>query len=93
MHAIRVLETWLKCNCEFMHRSRIGALVKVVEGLLCGEKATLTHLGRSLRTAAYEKHNIKCVDRLLGDEHLWAQRLQTADQILEKLAPLYAERG
>ena len=75
MHAIRLLEKWFKRNCEFMHVKRARALMKVVDGLLRGESATLTELGRSLFTQAYEKHNIKCVDRLLGNEKLWSERV------------------
>ena len=75
MHAMRLLESWLKRNCDFIHCARVAAVVKVVDGLVRGEKATLTQLGRSLCTGAYEKHNIKCVDRLLGNERLWGERL------------------
>jgi hypothetical protein len=75
MHVTRVLETWIERNCSFMHAARRGALVKVVDGLLLGAKATMVELGRGLRTAALEKHNIKCADRLIGNGHLWAERL------------------
>ena len=74
MHAIRLLETWLKRNCSFIHPRRRGTVSKLIDGLVRGEKSTLTHLGRSLNTDAYEKHNIKCVDRLMGNERLWTER-------------------
>jgi hypothetical protein len=50
-------------------------LVKVVHGLLAGGRLTLTDLGRQLQTAAFAKHNIKCVDRLLGNTHLQHERV------------------
>ena len=75
MHVTRVLETWMERNCSFMHSARRQALVKVVDGLLLGAKATLAELGRGLRNDVLEKHNIKCADRLLGNRHLWAERL------------------
>ena len=50
MHAMRLLESWLKRNCDFIHCARVAAVVKVVDGLVRGEKATLTQLGRSLCT-------------------------------------------
>ena len=75
MHASRLLETWLRRNCGFMHRSRMMAVVKVVDGLLVGGRATLTELGRGIRNRVLEKHNIKCADRLLGNRRLAAERL------------------
>jgi hypothetical protein len=75
MHAIRVFETWLRRNCVFMHRARIAAVVKLVDGLLMGGRATLAELGRGVRTAVLEKHNIKCADRLVGNGHLGGERL------------------
>lgn len=74
MHRFRLLERWLERNCEFVHRSRVKALLKVVVGLIEGEKATLSQMGRNLVSGAYEKHNIKCVDRLVGNERLWGER-------------------
>ncbi len=74
MHTRTLLENFVANNCPWMHGARRGALVKVVEGLMHGGTATLTHIGRSLRTGIDEKHNIKCVDRLVGNEHLWSQR-------------------
>jgi len=75
MHAIILLETWLRDNGWFIHSGRIGAVVRIVEGPLGGGKATLTELGRNLRCQAYEKHAIKCADRLVGNRHLHAERL------------------
>lgn len=81
MHAHRVLETRLRRNCDFMHRARLLTVLKVVAGIFRGEKAMLTHIGRSLKTKAFEKHNIKCVDRLLGDAHLGSERLAVYQSI------------
>jgi len=75
VHASRLLETWLRRNCGLMHQSRIMAVVKVVDGLLVGGRATLTELGRGIRNRVLEKHNIKCADRLLGNRRLAAERL------------------
>ena len=75
MHAISLLETWLRCNCRFTHKTRAAAVVKLVGSLLGGGKATLTELGRNIRGGAFEKHRIKCADRLLGNEHLHAERI------------------
>jgi len=45
-----------------------------VRALLTGGKLSLTHLGRSLDGAAQTKHQIKAVDRLLGNRHLHGER-------------------
>ena len=51
-------------------------------GLIFG-KLTLTHLRRKLRSAAFARHSIKRVDRLLGNRHLHevpgALRLKSGD--------------
>lgn len=75
MHGVGLLHEWLVNVCAFMHVGRVGALVKAVEGLLIGGRLTLSRVGRSVRSGAFVKHNIKCVDRLLGNAHLHAERL------------------
>lgn len=74
MHGIELLHNWLGNACSFMHAARARALVKAVGGLLTGGQLTLTRIGRHLSTSAFTKHNIKCVDRLLGNRALWAER-------------------
>lgn len=75
MYALSVLETWVGRNCEFMHTSRRRAVVKVVRGLLEGGKAVLTEIGRHVVSGRYEKHGIKCADRLIGNLPLHTERL------------------
>jgi len=75
MHALSLLERWFGSNCAFVHKARVAALLRVVGGLLLGGKATLTELGRHLDPRRYEKHGIKCADRLIGNRHLHAERL------------------
>ena len=53
MHVARVFETWLGRNCMFMHLARQAALVKLVDGLMLGAKATLSELGRGLRNEVF----------------------------------------
>ena len=77
MHASTVLplvHRWLRTTCPAIHAIRRAAVGKVVEALLWGGKLTLTHLGRNLRSAAFAKHSIKRVDRLLGNRHLHRER-------------------
>jgi hypothetical protein len=75
MPEIRLLHKWLREACPSIHQARLSALVKVVHGLLTGGRLTLTALGRQLQTAAFVKHNLKGVDRLLGNVHLQHERV------------------
>jgi hypothetical protein len=75
MPGIGLLHKWLRDACPSIHKARLRALVKVVQGLLVGGRLTLTDLGRQLQTAAFVKHNIKCVDRLLGNVQLQHERV------------------
>ena len=69
MRAISLLQSWVELDAVIGHRTRVGALVRVVEALLVGSKLNLTQPGRHRRDAAYAKHHIKAVDRLLGTRH------------------------
>jgi hypothetical protein len=78
MHAspiVALLQRWLRRTCPTVHAARASAVVTVVEALVLGAKLALTHLGRNLRSAAFAKHSIKRVDRLLGNTHLQQERV------------------
>lgn len=70
MHVRQVLSRWLEQRTVVGHSMRATALVRVVQALVLGGKAALTHLGRSRAGSAHVKHHIKAVDRLLGNGHL-----------------------
>jgi hypothetical protein len=77
MHAspiVPLLRRWLRRACPAVHAARTAAVVTVVEALVLGAKLALTDLGRNLRSAAFAKHSIKRVDRLLGNRHLHRER-------------------
>lgn len=74
MHGLKLLHKRLLNARVIGHKNRLEALMKSVEGLLGGSKLVLTHLGRNLSGRAYEKHKIKCVDRLLGNGQLHGER-------------------
>lgn len=73
MH-LKVLSQWLADRLVVGHSTRAAALLRVVGALLSGGKLSLTHLGRSLSGPAHVKHQIKAVDRLLGNQHLHRER-------------------
>ena len=74
MRAIKVLHKILLKSVPSMHSQRCQALFSAVESLLLAAFLTVTALGRGLHRDAYTKHNIKCVDRLLSNPHLHAER-------------------
>lgn len=61
------------------HAARRLALLKVVVSVLQGAKLSLTHLGRRRGGDAFAKHQIKAVDRLLGNRmlHTESRRIYT----------------
>jgi len=73
MH-VRVLSQWLTDRTVVGHAARASVITRVVRALLSGGKLSLTHLGRSLTGRAHVKHQIKAVDRLLGNTHLQRER-------------------
>jgi hypothetical protein len=70
MHVKQVLSRWLEQRTVIGHALRVTALVRVLEALVLGSKATLSALGRNRAGTAGIKHHIKAVDRLLGNRHL-----------------------
>lgn len=70
MHVLKVLHKKLKQACPYIHQKRLTILVLATQALLVGQRLSLTQLGRCLRSKARVKHNIKRIDRLLGNPHL-----------------------
>jgi len=89
MHAVHFLSRWLSERAVIGHCARLSALLKVVEAALAGGALSLTQLGRRRRGAAYEKHQIKAVDRLLGNRHLHREHDRVyaalAEQVLSRI--------
>lgn len=74
MQAIRFLHRALAQALPSIHSRRLTTLMSCVSSLLQGRRLTLTALGRFMPGQAYPKHAIKRVDRLLGNQHLRAER-------------------
>jgi hypothetical protein len=68
-----LLHKFLKNSVPEMHTKRRISLVRCLLPLLWGTILTVTELGRNLRSVAKTKHNIKRVDRLLSNTHLYAE--------------------
>jgi hypothetical protein len=58
-----------------MHAVRLGTVVSVVEGIVRSGALRPATIGRSIRGSALPKHEIKRVDRLLGNPKMMGDRL------------------
>jgi hypothetical protein len=65
----------VSCCSDVVHVARLAAVVKVVEGIVNGGRLSPATIGRNLEGTARPKHGIKCVDRLLGSQHMVKDRL------------------
>lgn len=85
MHACHLLATHLRLRCPTIHATRFNALLTAVETATHHQRLTLTELGRGLRSPALVKHNIKRIDRLLGNSRLWRERLMIFQAVVHWL--------
>ena len=70
MHSVEILRQTLSQELGFLHKARLAALWRAVDALVRGGRLWLTALGRDMPGSAMEKHRIKAIDRLLGNEAL-----------------------
>ena len=75
MHVTKMLQNWLTEVLPKIHSKRREALSAVVSAAIDGGRLTVTGLGRSIRSEAKEKHNIKRADRVLSNESLHSERI------------------
>ena len=69
-----VRELVAQCS-SVMHAVRLATVVSVVEGIIRGGTLSPATIGRSLRGSTLPKHEIKRVDRLLGNPKMAGDRL------------------
>lgn len=74
MQAVQLLHKICKKSCIKIHSTRLQALFTAVSALVIVGKLSLAGLGRSLKTGAKVKNNIKRIDRLLGNRMLIEER-------------------
>ncbi|EKF9485437.1 IS4 family transposase [Vibrio cholerae] len=75
MCELNILHDSLYQFCPELHLKRLNSLMLACRALLDSKTLTLTELGRNLPCQARTKHNIKRMDRLLGNHHLHQERL------------------
>ena len=74
MHATQLLDTYLRKHCQDAHKKRMTALITATQALITGRKLSLTGLGRAICNRTRTKHNIKRMDRLIGNPALHQDR-------------------
>jgi hypothetical protein len=74
MQPMKFLFSLLRVTCQNIHKKRLECLLAASEACLKGKKLSLVALGRNLSSKAKTKHNIKRIDRLLGNKKLNKER-------------------
>ena len=87
MHALTILHRILSENFPAIHAKRLASLMAAVEATVSGCRLTLSDLGRGLSGPVAVKHNIKRIDRLLGNSMLHTE----APKLYEALIQQYLE--
>ena len=67
MHALVILHRILSTSLPAIHAKRLTSLLAAVEAVVSGSRLTLSDMGRGLLGQVAVKHNIKRIDRLLGN--------------------------
>jgi hypothetical protein len=90
VHGVALLHKHLKIGAPQVHKTRLAALLDAVAALTKGRRAALVALGRHIKSHALIKHNIKKVDRLLGNQHLHVERVLLYRALAKLLVAQYS---
>ena len=74
MHAIKLLHTHLRFACPSIHQYRLNALMDATRTLSDDQHLSITGIGRGIDNHTSAKHNIKRIDRLVGNRFLHTER-------------------
>ena len=74
MSAIELLHNTLTKALPHIHKKRLTSLCSAVQSACSGASICITEMGRFLASNAHTKHNIKRMDRLIGNAHLAYER-------------------
>jgi len=87
MKATQLLHKKLISACPDMHKIRLKALIAGVNSALSEHQVTVTGLGRNLRehSKTKTKHDIKRMDRLIGNKHLHNERKDLFQHLTSQL--------
>ena len=70
MHAMTIIQDVLQQRCPQIHRGRLKGLLDATEAACQARSHTLSNLARALKTKVAIRHNVKRMDRLLGNAAL-----------------------
>jgi hypothetical protein len=73
MHALAIVQQLIRTWCPQIHAARLSVILAAVAAAVRRRRLTLTEVGRALISGARVKHNIKRIDRLLGNRHFAAE--------------------
>lgn len=85
MHTLSVLHKLLHKAVPTIHTVRLASLMAAVQAVLSGAQVSVTSLGRHVTNAAFVKHKIKRMDRLLSNHKLHQERLSLYRVITQQL--------
>jgi hypothetical protein len=75
MRVERMVRELIGLCSSVVHAVRLGTVVKLVEAIIVGGRLSPATIGRSVRGSARPKHEIKRVDRLLGNPKMAGDRM------------------
>ncbi len=85
MHTKQLLQHFFKTSLLSSHKARLTALISSVNSVCQGAKVSITSMGRNLFSPIKPKHAIKKIDRLVGNQKLFAERGQFYKAMCEYL--------
>ena len=71
-----------------VHAARLRVVFAAACALLRGGRISLTSIGRAIAVDTSHKHGIKRMDRLLGNERLWRERMLFFRAIARRVIPV-----
>jgi hypothetical protein len=74
MHAMKLLHTLFDNACQTVDKRLKRTLFEAAESLTKCKQLSIVSVGRHLNRKANVKNNIKCIDRLFGNENLHKKR-------------------
>ena len=87
MRCLEVLHNHIKKSCVTIHKSRLTTLLLAAEGVINGKTLTLSGIARNLKSNTTTKHDIKRIDRLIGNSFLMKDKEEFCKSLIKKLVP------
>jgi hypothetical protein len=84
MHALNILHRIFSTSLPQIHAKRLTSLLAAVESVVSGSRLTLSDMGRGLCGPVAVKHNIKRIDRLLGNSALHTEVPQLYEALVRQ---------